>query len=134
MKTSSQSAIHGGSDTKASLPREIPILKTGRYTDANGKTYDITPAMLEDMVKHTPQNSSPLVKGHPQNEAPAMGWVESLRVAGDKLLARFSKVAPEFAEEIKAENFKNVSASFFAPYAPSNPQQGHYVLRPTTWG
>lgn len=107
----------------------IAILKTGRYTDANGRAYDITPAVLEDIARNTPPNSAPLVKGHPSSEAPSMGWVQSLKVAGDKLLAVFGKLDPAFAEEVKAEAFRNVSASFFQPYAPSNPKQGHYVLR-----
>jgi len=111
------------------MARMIPILKVGRYKDASGRNYDITPQVLKELAETHIPNSAPLVKGHPTNDAPAMGWVEKLKIEGDKLLASFSRVSPEFAEEVEKNAFKNISASFFMPLSDSNPSKGKYCLR-----
>lgn len=111
------------------ISQEIAVLKTGRYTDMTGRVYDITQQILEDIAAHTPKNSTPLVKGHPASDAPAMGWVEKLSASRGILWAKFRDINPEFAEEVKAEAFKNVSASFYLPFTQGNPKQGHYCLR-----
>lgn len=110
-------------------PRPVLILKTGEYTDAEGRVYRISPEVLKDLELSTAPMSAPLVKGHPKGEAPALGWVESLRAEGNKLWAEFGGLAEDFAREIKKGAFKNISASFFLPDAPSNPVPGHYCLR-----
>ena len=107
----------------------IPILKIGNYTDATGKKYQITSQILDEIVESYQPYSAPLVKGHPTNEDPAMGWIDKLKIIGDKLFASFIDISEDFKKEIKQNHFKNISASFFLPTAPSNPQQGKYCLR-----
>ena len=107
----------------------IPILKIGNYTDATGKKYHITSQILDEIVGSYQSNSAPLVKGHPTNEAPAMGWIDKLKIIGDKLFASFINISEDFKKEIKQNHFKNISASFFLPNSSSNPQQGKYCLR-----
>lgn len=110
-------------------PHPVLILKTGEYTDAEGRVHRISPEILKDLEASTAPMSAPLVKGHPQSEAPALGWVQRLRAEGDKLWAEFGGLAEDFTREIKKGAFKNISASFFLPEAPSNPVPGHYCLR-----
>ena len=107
----------------------IPILRIGRYKDASGRNYDITPQVLKELVESFKSKTAPLVKGHPTNDAPAMGWVEKLKIEGDKLLASFSEITEDFKEEVAQSDFRNISASFFMPLSDSNPAKGKYCLR-----
>lgn len=102
------------------MAKMIPILKVGRYKDASGRSYDITPSMLKELAETYKPNTAPLVKGHPNNDEPALGWVDRVKADGDTLFASFSQVA---------ESFKNVSASFFLPFSDANPAKGRYALR-----
>ncbi|MBF0610364.1 MAG: peptidase [Magnetococcales bacterium] len=74
-------------------------------------------------------HEAPLVVGHPQLDAPAFGWVVSLQVEGDLLLAETRQVDESFAEMVRQGRFKKVSASFYLPDSPRNPQPGVYYLR-----
>ena len=107
----------------------IPILRVGSYKDVSGKSYEITPQILEEIVETYKSDSAPLVKGHPVSNAPAMGWVEKLKITGDELLASFSQINEDFKEAIKQGLFKNISTSFFMPLSDSNPTKGKYHLR-----
>ncbi|MGL4676464.1 MAG: hypothetical protein ACRCWI_02205 [Brevinema sp.] len=107
----------------------IPILKVGRYKDASGRNYDITSQVLREIQESYTSKSAPLVKGHPTSEAPAMGWIDKLKVIGEELLASFSEVTKEFKKKVEQNSFRNVSASFFMPLSESNPQKGKYCLR-----
>ena len=111
------------------MPKMIPILRIGRYKDAGGRNYDITPQVLKELVESFKSKTAPLVKGHPTNDAPAMGWVEKLKIEGDKLLASFSEITEDFKEEVAQSAFRNISASFFMPLSDSNPAKGKYCLR-----
>ena len=111
------------------MSKMIPILRIGRYKDASGRNYDITSQVLKELVESFKSKTAPLVKGHPTNDAPAMGWVEKLKIEGDKLLASFSEVTEDFKEEVEQSAFKNISASFFMPLSESNPNKGKYCLR-----
>ncbi|WP_170563044.1 hypothetical protein [Ruegeria atlantica] len=48
---------------------------------------------------------APVVKGHPETDAPAYGWVEALRVAGDRLQAKLARLDPAFRSEVEAGSF-----------------------------
>lgn len=111
------------------MKKFIPILKVGRFKDASGRNCDITPQVLTDIVDSYKTKTAPLVKGHPNNEAPAMGWIEKLKIQGEELLASFSEVSEEFKSEVAQGLFKNISASFFMPLSESNPSKGKYCLR-----
>lgn len=92
---------------------EFEILKTGKFIASNGKEIEFTE---EDLTKiassYNPANSeAPLVIGHPADNAPAYGWIESLTVTGDKLIAKAKQVVPEFLEAVKSGLFKKRSVS-----------------------
>ncbi len=111
------------------MPKFIPILRVGRYKDASGRNCDITPQVLTDIVESYESKSAPLVKGHPNNEAPAMGWIDRLKIVGNELQASFSDITEEFQHEVEQRSFKNISASFFMPLSDSNPSKGKHCLR-----
>lgn len=74
--------------------------------------------------------SAPLVIGHPtRDDAPAYGWVGGLASDGGVLSASFSEISPEAKKLVDDGHYRHVSASFYAPTAPSNPVPGSFYLR-----
>jgi hypothetical protein len=112
-------------------PKPLHIFKAGRRTAMSGATLDFSEADLAataaayDPAKH----EAPIVVGHPKLNGPAFGWISSVSAAGGDLEAKARAVDPEFAELVRAERYKKISASFFAPDSPSNPVPGVYYLR-----
>ncbi|MBZ5597452.1 MAG: hypothetical protein LAN83_03945 [Acidobacteriia bacterium] len=89
----------------------IEIFRSGDY----GEKGRYTPADLDVLVNNynPAQHEAPLVIGHPQDDAPAYGWVESLKRAGDTLLAKFKQVTPEFVKAFGEGRFKKRSVAFY---------------------
>ena len=95
--------------------KNVEVFKVGTHTDSAGRTRTYTAADLAHIAgTYDPAaHEAPNVVGHPATNAPAFGWVEQLRVAGDKLLADFTQVPREFVEMVKAGLFKKRSISLF---------------------
>ncbi|PKL79109.1 MAG: hypothetical protein CVV25_09145 [Ignavibacteriae bacterium HGW-Ignavibacteriae-4] len=98
----------------------IEVFKTGKHTDANGNSVEYTAddisriaTKYNESVVTDNSNIAPIVKGHPKTDDPAYGWVERLKVNGEKLLAKVKDIVPEFAEEVKAGRFKKVSIALY---------------------
>lgn len=93
----------------------VEIFKAGTHTDSAGNTRTWTTDDLDKIVKqYNPDyHEAPIVVGHPKDNAPAFGWVEALKRKGDKLLAKFRQVVPEFAEMVKKGLFKKRSISLY---------------------
>jgi len=92
---------------------DFEILKTGKFINSNGAEVNFS---QEDLTKiaasYNPSLSeAPMVIGHPQTNDPAYGWIDSLKVEGDKLIASASKIVPEFLTAIKDGLFKKRSIS-----------------------
>lgn len=92
----------------------IPIFKGGKQIDGQGREHDgdkLIKKAIEtfDLEEHEP----PVCVGHPQNNAPAFGWVQGLKKAGNILYAKFKAVVPEFEEAVKKGLYKKRSASFY---------------------
>jgi len=109
----------------------IEIFRAGRHTSSDGRTADYSARMLADCARsYDPtRHEAPIVVGHPKLDAPAYGWVDSLEVSGDKLVARPKQIDPEFSELVRAGRFKRVSASFYLPQSTNNPAPGSLYLR-----
>ncbi|VVD97927.1 peptidase [Pandoraea communis] len=111
--------------------RHLHIFKSGRQTTMSGVTLDFSESDLEasarayDPAKH----EAPIVIGHPKHDAPAYGWVRSVSVGADGLMAEPHQVDAAFAEIVDAGRYKKISASFYVPDAPNNPVPGVYYLR-----
>lgn len=109
----------------------IEIFKAGKRTDANGVELDITTEQLQQTVEsYDPHfHEAPLVVGHPKMNAPAYGWVKALHLDGDVLKAEPHQVDPTFAEWVRSGRYKKISASFYLPDSPNNPNKGVLSLR-----
>ncbi|MDX8385362.1 MAG: hypothetical protein R8M11_02465 [Gallionella sp.] len=110
--------------------KQIQIFKPGKHVAMSGVALSFSESDLAataaayDPAKH----EAPLVVGHPKHDDPAYGWVQSLAFA-DGIEASSHQVDPAFAEMVERGAFKKISASFYAPDAPSNPVPGVYYLR-----
>ena len=84
----------------------IDVCRTGTWTDVRGRETEVTPALLDAVVAdYATADPAPVVVGHPETDAPAYGWVEGLRVSGDRLQARLSDLAPEFRAAVEAGRY-----------------------------
>ena len=93
----------------------IEIFKTGTHTARNGKTRTFGEADLDRMAEtYNPANhEAPAVIGHPKENAPAWGWVDRVKRRGEKLLATFRQVQPEFENMVASGMFKKRSISVY---------------------
>ncbi|MHB1688735.1 MAG: hypothetical protein ACYCVH_15385 [Ignavibacteriaceae bacterium] len=92
---------------------EFEILKTGKFMSSNGQEKEFSQTDLENIASsYDPSVSeAPLVIGHPKTNDPAYGWIENLKVTGDRLIAKAKQVVPEFLEAVKNGLFKKRSVS-----------------------
>jgi hypothetical protein len=59
----------------------------------------------------------------------AYGYPDKLKRVGDRLLAGFKKISPQFQEWVKNGNILGLSSSFYLPGSPHNPYPGKLALR-----
>lgn len=111
--------------------KPIEIFKAGAHTSMQGEELAFAEAdIAATAAAYDPAlHEAPLVVGHPKHDAPAYGWVKSLAVDGDGLVAVPQQVDASFAEMVGAGRFKKISASFYPPGAKANPVPGVYYLR-----
>lgn len=111
--------------------KPIRILRVGKFTPTKGAAVEFTEAMLQEIASsyNPSKHQAPIVIGHPKDNAPAFGWIKSLSVADGFLQAEPDQVDPAFAELVNEGKFKHVSASFYGPTSPNNPEPGKMSLR-----
>ncbi len=92
---------------------EFEIFRTGSHTSNNGITKSYSLSDLNSIAEsYNPQIlEAPIVLGHPKSNSPAFGWIESLKVVGDRLIANAKDIVPEFMEAVKKGLFKKRSVS-----------------------
>lgn len=111
--------------------KRLQLFRPGKHTASSGVPFSFSESDLQataaayDPAKH----EAPIVVGHPRHDLPAYGWVKSLAFCDAALDAEPHQVDAAFAELVDAGRFKKISASFYAPDAPSNPVPGVYYLR-----
>lgn len=112
-------------------PRKIEIFRAGTHTAMSGREVTMTTEDLDAIAKaYDPAVfAAPLVVGHPKTNDPAYGWVKSLSVEGDTLVAEVDDVDPEFAQIVRDGRYRKISASFYLPDSKQNPTPGVYGLR-----
>ncbi len=92
----------------------VEIFKTGKHTDSQGNTKDWTESDLDKIAAYNAEeHEAPVVVGHPKDNAPAYGWVDGLKREGNKLLAKFKDMAPEFVEMLRQKRFKKRSIALY---------------------
>jgi hypothetical protein len=89
------------------------IFSSGQHTSDKGITKDYSADDLNFIASnYNPSESeAPIVIGHPVDSSPAYGWIESLKVVGDKLLAKAKDIVPEFLNAVKQGLYKKRSIS-----------------------
>ena len=109
----------------------VEIFRAGEHTSMAGEVLAFAGGDLDRCVAaYDPiLHEAPVVIGHPATDAPAYGWVKSLLARGGRLVALLGEIDPAFAELVRAGRFKKISASFYRPDSPSNPQPGSWYLR-----
>lgn len=92
---------------------EFEIFRTGSHTSNNGVTKSYSLSDLNFIAEsYNPQVlEAPIVIGHPKSNAPAYGWIQSLKVVGDRLIAKGKDIVPEFFDAVKKGLFKKRSVS-----------------------
>jgi len=107
------------------------IFKTGTHTDSSGAKIVFDQARLNAIAANYDAGTrrAPIVIGHPKADLPAYGWIKSLSVNGDRLMATPESVDPEFEAMVKEQRFPERSASFFLEDSPHNPSNDAPYLR-----
>lgn len=103
------------------MPKDIwkEVFKAGLHNDAGGNEKDWTIEDLDTIAaKYNNQlpdekHEAPVVIGHPVNNSPAYAWVEQLKRDGERLLAKFNQLDPEFEQLIKDGKYKKVSIALY---------------------
>ena len=92
----------------------VDIARTGTFTAGNnGQKVTFTAECFDRLIRGFDEKIRrvPLVFGHPTDNAPAYGWVEALRRAGNTLQAKFKQVHNDVKSLVRNGNFKNISIS-----------------------
>jgi hypothetical protein len=92
----------------------VDIARTGTFTAGNnGQRVVFTVECFDRLIRGFNEKIRrvPLVFGHPTDSAPAYGWVEALRRAGNTLQAKFKQVHDDVKTLVRNGNFKNISIS-----------------------
>lgn len=125
---------------KPDKPYEIEVFRVGTHVSSDGREI---PFSVEDVDRaiqnYRPEHFRvPLIVSHEtgnysdqdivQSEL-AFGVVEYFRRVGDRVFAVFKKIAPEFKNWVKNGQLHSISASFYLPSSPHNPNPGELSWR-----
>jgi hypothetical protein len=91
------------------------IFKIGKHTDTSGHTREWALKDLKEIASsYNPQeHEAPIVIGHPETDSPAYGWIEGLKVEGEKLLAKPRQLAEQFKDWVRKGLYKKVSIALY---------------------
>lgn len=110
---------------------DIEIFRAGNWTSSSGQEGSYSHADLEEIAQgYNPalHGEAPIVAGHPTDNSPAYGWVKSLRVMGDKLIATVGDLQPELVDAVRRKLYKYVSVALRNRDHPANPTPGKMSL------
>lgn len=109
----------------------IKVMPTGKVTASSGEEMNFTLDDLNEIAESYDgkKNPAPIVIGHPKTNDPAMGWIEKLKVVGEKLFAVPTKVNSAIKKAVDAGEYLKVSPSIYKRDADSNPAKGKLSLR-----
>lgn len=116
---------HSGQQAAAQPPPPGQTIEAEIFSVGTWNGDDFTEADLHEMVENfyalQGELKPPLKFGHDDGQGllgqsdgdPALGWVEGLRVAGDKLIATFGGVPDIVLAAIRARRYRRVSAEIY---------------------
>lgn len=110
---------------------KFEIFKAGQHVSSDGRKVNVTLDDLHEIAQSYDPDfaGAPLVIGHPDIDAPAYGWVKSLFVDADTLIAEVENVEPQFAEMVNDRRFPNRSAGLYFANTLGNPMPGKKYLQ-----
>lgn len=103
------------SENKPEEPGWFEIFKAGTHTDSSGNTREWSLEDIEEIASsYNPgERMAPIVIGHPEMDSPAYGWIDALKVEGEKLLARPGQIVDQFREWVRQGLYKKVSIALY---------------------
>lgn len=110
--------------------KTFQFFKTGTHTSAANEPISFSEADLQHSAKlyATDKWLAPLVINHPKNDAPPLGSVKKLTLQDGNLYAT-AQFSEALIQQGRDKKFKGVSARWFRPTEPGNPQPGTWYLR-----
>jgi hypothetical protein len=111
--------------------KRINIFRKGTHTDSSGQKREFTEQeLIAAVASYDPaKHEAPIVVGHPKTNNPAFGWVSGLEYKEGNIYAQPSQLNQDFSDQVQAGAYKKVSASWYLPDSPSNPNPGVMSLR-----
>jgi hypothetical protein len=100
----------------------VEAFKTGTHTDSQGNQHTWTAEHLSTIASQynarvAPGNpehkQAPVVLGHPKDDSPAYGWIDKVKVRGDKLMAHLDQLNGAFVQALKDGAYKFRSISLY---------------------
>lgn len=115
----------------------VPVFMSGAYPQLVSDTNPIGMAdgrLLGDVVQsyNLQQYAAPVTVDHLQ-EGPRFGTVESLKVEGGKLFAKFRNVLASFIGDLKDGKLLYPSIELYDPQHSGNPAPGQWYLKAVTF-
>ena len=102
----------GGTASLSALDGWIDVARAGTWRDMEGREVKLTADTLAAIAADYGQaDPAPVVVGHPKDDAPAYGWVDRLRVTGDRLQARLCDIAPAFRDAVARGTYRGRSVA-----------------------
>jgi len=91
------------------------VFRTGNHTDTSGRErlWDVHDLERIAASYNPLEHEAPIVIGHPKDDSPAYGWIESLKVEGDKLLAKPKQLVAEFMDWVNRGLYKKISIALY---------------------
>jgi hypothetical protein len=100
----------------------VEAFKAGTHTDSDGTTRKWDPGDLSKIVqqynktadpKNPDRKVAPVVLGHPKDNSPAYGWVDKVKMVGDKIKAHMTELNGGFKQALKEGAYKTRSISLY---------------------
>ena len=96
----------------SALDSWFDVCRTGTHTDMNTTTFTLSEGDLARIAAtYATSDPAPVVVGHPETDAPAWGWVDGLRVVGDTLQAKLTRLDDAFRAAVEAGRYAGRSVA-----------------------
>ncbi len=96
----------------SALDSWFDVCRTGTHTDMNNTTFTLSEGDLARIAAaYATSDPAPVVVGHPETDAPAWGWVDGLRVVGDTLQAKLTRLDDAFRAAVEAGRYAGRSVA-----------------------
>ncbi len=96
----------------SALDSWFDVCRTGTHTDMHNTTFTLSEGDLARIAAaYATSDPAPVVVGHPETDAPAWGRVDGLRVVGDTLQAKLTRLDDAFRAAVEAGRYAGRSVA-----------------------